>query len=101
MYSLDVSPIEQLLAKLKHMLCTAAVRSVEALVKRIAALLDCFSPEECANYVRSSGIWQYDRITLWPNHRLWRPAVSDNGGAAAHEREVPAQCDACGYIDHW
>lgn len=54
-YSPDFNPIEQLFAKLKSALRKAAERSVESLWNRIAALLDIFPPDECANYFRNSG----------------------------------------------
>ena len=54
-YSPDFNPIEQLFAKLKALLRKAAERSVEALWNRIAALLDAFTPDECANYFRNAG----------------------------------------------
>jgi hypothetical protein len=37
------------------MLRKAAERSVEGLWNRIAALLDAFSPDECASYFRNAG----------------------------------------------
>jgi transposase len=54
-YSPDFNPIEQLFAKLKAALRKAAERSVESLWNRIAALLDIFPPDECANYFRNAG----------------------------------------------
>jgi transposase len=54
-YSPDFNPIEQLFAKLKAALRKAAERSVESLWNRIAALLDSFPPDECANYFRNAG----------------------------------------------
>ena len=54
-YSPDLNPIEQVFAKLKAMLRKAAERSVEATWRRIGKLLDAFSPQECANYLRNSG----------------------------------------------
>jgi transposase len=54
-YSPDLNPIEQLFAKLKALLRKAAERSVEGVWNRIAALLDAFSPDECANYFRNAG----------------------------------------------
>ena len=54
-YSPDLNPIEQVFAKLKRLLRKAAERSVEATWKRIGALLNAFSPKECANYLRNSG----------------------------------------------
>ena len=52
-YSPDLNPIEQLFAKLKTLLRKAAERTVTW--QRIGALLDEFTPAECANYLRNSG----------------------------------------------
>jgi transposase len=54
-YSPDLNPIEQVFAKLKHLLRKARERTVEATWKRIGALIQCFSPQECANYLANSG----------------------------------------------
>ena len=54
-YSPDLNPIEQVFAKLKHLLRKAAERSKEAVWRRIGSLLDQFSPQECENYLRNSG----------------------------------------------
>ncbi|MDB5972350.1 MAG: hypothetical protein JWQ90_4800 [Hydrocarboniphaga sp.] len=54
-YSPDLNPIEKLFAKLKALLRKAAMRTVDALWNHIGALLDSFSPQECANYFASSG----------------------------------------------
>jgi transposase len=54
-YSPDLNPIEQVFAKLKTLLRKADERSVEAVWTRIGALLDHFSPSECANYIRHAG----------------------------------------------
>jgi transposase len=54
-YSPDLNPIEQVFAKLKTLLRKAAERSVEATWRRIGTLLDAFSPNECANYLKNSG----------------------------------------------
>ena len=54
-YSPDLNPIEQVFAKLKTLLRKAAERSVEATWKRIGALLECFTPAECANYFANAG----------------------------------------------
>ena len=51
-YSPDFNPIEQLFAKIKALLRKAAERSVDGLWSRIASLLDAFTPQECANYLR-------------------------------------------------
>jgi transposase len=54
-YSPDLNPIERLFAKLKALLRKAAERSIDALWATIGKLLDAFSPQECANYLRHSG----------------------------------------------
>ena len=54
-YSPDLNPIEQVFAKLKHLLRKAAARSREAVCDTIGKLLDTYTPAECANYFRNSG----------------------------------------------
>lgn len=54
-YSPDLNPIEQVFAKLKTLLRKAAERTVDATWKRIGSLLDQFSAQKCANYLRNSG----------------------------------------------
>jgi transposase len=54
-YSPDLNPIEQLFAKLKHLLRTAEPRNVEATWRKVGHLLDLFSPAECANYIKNAG----------------------------------------------
>ena len=54
-YSPDLNPIEQVFAKLKALLRKADERSIEATWRRIGALLDHFSPQECANYLVNAG----------------------------------------------
>lgn len=54
-YSPDLNPIEQVFAKLKHLLRKAAERSVDTTWRRIGSLLDDFPPHECANYLKKSG----------------------------------------------
>ena len=53
-YSPDLNPIEQVFAKLKHLLRKAA-RTVEAVCAAIGQLLQAFTPEECANYFKNAG----------------------------------------------
>jgi len=57
-YSPDLNPIEQVFAKLKHLLRKAAARTREAVCTAIGELLGAFTPDECANYLKNSG---YDR----------------------------------------
>src|SRR6201990_1662818 len=54
-YSPDLNPIEQVFAKLKTLLRKAAERTVEATWMRIGALLDYFTPQECANDFLNAG----------------------------------------------
>ncbi len=54
-YSPDLNPIEQVFAKLKTLLRKADERTVQATWKRIGSLLDAFSPDECASYIRNAG----------------------------------------------
>ena len=54
-YSPDFNPIEQAFAKLKALLRKAAARTLDALEAAIAAALDAFAPDECANYFTASG----------------------------------------------
>lgn len=54
-YSPDLNPIEQVFAKLKHLMREAAERTVEATWKRIGLLLDQFTPHECARYIVNAG----------------------------------------------
>jgi transposase len=54
-YSPDLNPIEQVFAKLKHLLRKAAARTVEAVCRAIAETLQLFTPQECASYLANSG----------------------------------------------
>jgi putative transposase len=54
-YSPDLNPIEQVFAKLKHLLRKAAARTVDAVCAAIGEVLQAFTPEECANYLANSG----------------------------------------------
>ena len=54
-YSPDLNPIEQVFAKLKHLLRKAAARTIETLTAAVGELLDAFTAEECANYFANSG----------------------------------------------
>jgi len=54
-YSPDLNPIEQVFAKLKHLLRKAAARTTESICAAIGQILGTFSPEECANYFKNSG----------------------------------------------
>ena len=53
--TLRCNRIEQVFAKLKHLLRKSAERTQKATWRRISQLLDAFSPQECANYFKNSG----------------------------------------------
>ena len=57
-YSPDLNPIEQVFAKLKHLLRKAAARTQEAVCSTIGQLLDTYTTEECTNYFKNSGYQQ-------------------------------------------
>ncbi len=54
-YSPDLNPIEQVFAKLKHLMRKAAERTQDTTWKRIGILLDAFTPNECQRYLTNSG----------------------------------------------
>ena len=54
-YSPDLNPIEQVFAKLKHLLRKAAARALETVCDAIGEILSAYTPAECANYFRNSG----------------------------------------------
>jgi transposase len=54
-YSPDLNPIEQVFAKLKHLMRKAQERTHEATWRKVGQLLDLISPIECRNYLRNSG----------------------------------------------
>ncbi|MER9076494.1 IS630 family transposase [Mesorhizobium sp. M0904] len=54
-YSPDLNPIEQVFAKLKTLLRKAAARTVEAVTAAIGQILDHYTPQECANYIKNAG----------------------------------------------
>jgi len=54
-YSPDLNPIEQVFAKLKHLLRKASARTIDAVCAAIGGILGAFTPGECANYFRNSG----------------------------------------------
>ena len=54
-YSPDLNPIEQVFAKIKHLLRKAAARTTDAVCAAIGEALQAFTPQECANYLANSG----------------------------------------------
>lgn len=57
-YSPDLNPIELAFSKLKAKLRARAIRTVNALWKALGTLVDCFTPQECANFFRHDGYFQ-------------------------------------------
>ncbi len=57
-YSPDLNPIEQVFAKLKHLLRRSQERTMEDTWRRIGTLLDAFTAQECNNYLVNSGYAQ-------------------------------------------
>ena len=57
-YSPDLNPIEQVFAKLKHLLRKAAARNLEAVVAAVGELLSAYTAPECANYFANAGYGQ-------------------------------------------
>ena len=54
-YSPDLNPPEMAFSKLKAHLRRVGARTVEALNKAIADILDLYAPEECRNYFAAAG----------------------------------------------
>ncbi len=54
-YSPDLNPIEQVFAKLKHLLRKATARTVEAICQAVGQILGAFTSKECANYFKNAG----------------------------------------------
>ena len=54
-YSPDLNLIEQVFAKLKHLLRKACARTKDAVCAAIKDLFETYTPDECANYLKNSG----------------------------------------------
>lgn len=54
-YSPDLNPIEMMFSKLKALLRKAAKRTIPALWKKIGALLETITPQECTNFFKHAG----------------------------------------------
>lgn len=54
-YSPDLNPIEQVFAKLKHLLRKASARTVETVCTAIGEILGSYTAEECSNYFTHAG----------------------------------------------
>ena len=57
-YSPDLNPIEMAFAKLKALLRARAIRTVEALWNALRPLTECFTTDECSNFLRHAGYFQ-------------------------------------------
>jgi transposase len=54
-YSPDLNPIEQVFAKLKHLMRKARTRAFEDTWRTVGKTLDAFGQNECENYLTNSG----------------------------------------------
>ncbi len=54
-YSPDLNPIENMFAKLKHLIRKSGERLVDSLWQTIGRLFDLFPADECKNYIRHAG----------------------------------------------
>jgi transposase len=54
-YSPDLNPIEQVFAKLKHLMRKSQPRGVEAAWRTVGQILERFTPNECANSLVNAG----------------------------------------------
>ena len=63
-YSPNLNPIDQVFAKLKHLMRKAAERTHEATWRRIEYLLDDIPKHECANYLKTQDMVRRNVIPL-------------------------------------
>jgi hypothetical protein len=92
-YSPDLNPIEQVFAKLKHLVRKAAERTHDATWRRIGSSLDCFSPDEYANYLRDSGYAQtqsHQTLVIVTTVRTGRRGVLSCSGLASVTVAIPS-----------
>lgn len=82
----DPNPIEQLFAKLEHLLRVACERAIEAAWHRIGHLLGHVSTQECANHLKHADYVLPDVSTL----QARRPVVS-----AVRRPRVPDEQTRC------
>lgn len=54
-YSPDFNPIENAFAKLKALMRAKAERTIAGLWDTVGAIIECFTPDECANYFTTAG----------------------------------------------
>jgi transposase len=89
-YSPDPNPIEQVLAKLKHLLRQAAARTVDAVCAAIGRLLDAFTPQECDNHFKNAGYALTSNLLAL----TLRESVADR-----HEGRLKGRGSYCGACD--
>ena len=54
-YSPDLNPIEQVFAKLKHLLPKAKERTLDATWQLVGSIIPAFTAQECSNYFKNAG----------------------------------------------
>lgn len=54
-YSPDLNPIEQVFAKLKHLMRDASPRTIEDAWRKAGQIIDLFTPQECSSYLKNAG----------------------------------------------
>jgi transposase len=86
-YSPDLNPIEQVFAKLKSLLRTAATRTVAALWHAIGQALNAFSPTECAKLPRQRRLCSVLSDTALARHvRSLQRCAIPSATSTAHPR---------------
>jgi hypothetical protein len=89
-YCPDLNPIEQVFAKFKALLRTAAARTIDVRWATIGRLLDRFPPTECTNYLVNSGYPQPRCSVLRAAHCWWlRKAAAPGRGPSLHATSPP------------
>ena len=63
-YSPDLNPIEQVFAKLKHLMRAEEPRDVEATWRKVGQLLDLFSQRSAPTISKTQGMFPYKNIML-------------------------------------
>ena len=63
-YSPDLNPIEQVFAKLKHLLRKAAARTLDTVVAAVRELLGPYTAKDCDNYFANAAYRKPENIPL-------------------------------------
>ena len=69
-YSPDLNPIEQVFAKLKALLRSAAARTIPDLWAAIRQAFTRFTPQECRSYLAAAGYGDDSAVAKWPGTAL-------------------------------